>query len=158
MTGIRFLVVICVVAGCLGVTPPPAFSAACRVTVTTLSFGAYDIFWATAKSATAEVTVICNNKAASPASVQFILSPGSSGSFGQRTMAGSGGGAPLLYNIYSSAGLSAVMGDGTGGSASLSALVDKTAPWVITLFGSIPPRQTVLVGTYTDSLTATIIY
>lgn len=156
MPSLRFLVLL--VVGCVSLIAPPAWPAACRVTTTPLNFGTYDIFWMTAKAATAQVTVICTNKPIAPATVQLTLSPGSSGNFGQRAMPGSGGGAPLLYNIYTTAGLSAVLGDGSGGSTAPTALVDKTAPWVVTLYGSIPPLQSVLVGTYSDSLTATIIY
>jgi spore coat protein U-like protein len=156
MTALRFLVLM--VAGCASLIATPAWPAACKITTTPLTFGSYDVFLLTAKAATAQVTITCNNKATDPATVQLTLSPGSSGNFGQRTMTGSGGGAPLLYNIYTTAGLSAVLGDGTGGSTSPTALVDRTAPWVITLYGSAPPRQPVLVGAYSDSLIATINY
>ena len=152
----RFFILM--IAGCASLSATPAWPAACRVTVTPLAFGSYDLFLATAKAATAQVTINCNHKTTAPATVQLTLSPGSSGNFGQRTMIGSAGGLPLYYNIYSTAGLSAVMGDGNGGSMAPVALVDKTAPWVVTLYGSIPPRQSVLVGTYSDSLIATILY
>ena len=152
----RFFILMTV--GCLSLIATPAWPAACRVNVTPLAFGTYDVFLMAAKSATAQVTIICNHKAPTPASVQLTLSPGSSGNFGQRGMTGSGGGLPLYYNIYTTAGLSAVLGDGTGGSTSPTALVDRTAPWVVTLYGSIPARQSVQVGTYADSLTATILY
>lgn len=156
MPALRFFIFL--VAGCLSLIATPAWPAACRVNVTPLTFGFYDVFLLTAKMATAQVTIICNHKGESPATVQLTLSAGSSGNFGQRGMTGSAGGAPLFYNIYTSAGLSAVIGDGSSGSTAPSALVDKTAPWVVTLYGSIPPRQPVLVGTYTDSLIATIYY
>lgn len=156
MPALRFFILL--VAGSLSLVATPAWPAACRVTVTPLTFGSYDIFWMTAKAATAQVTVICSNKVTDPATVQLTLSPGSSGNFGQRAMPGSSGGSPLYYNVYTTAGLSAVIGDGTGGSTAPTALVDKTAPWVVTLYGSIPPLQSVLVGTYSDSLIATIIY
>lgn len=156
MTVLRLLVLMAV--GCFSLIATPAWPAACRVTVTPLAFASYDIFLMTAKAATAQVTIICNNKATDPLSVQLTLTAGNSSNFGQRAMTGSAGGAPLLYNIYTTAGLSAVMGDGNGGSTAPSALVDKTAPWVLTLYGSIPPQQSVLVGSYSDSLIATINY
>lgn len=156
MPALRFLILM-VTAG-FSLISTPAWPAACRVTVTPLAFGSYDIFLPTAKAATARVTIICNDKEPAPATVQLTLSAGNSGNFSQRSMTGSGGGAPLLYNIYTSAGLSAVIGDGNGGSTAPTNLVNKTAPWVVTLYGSIPPRQPVLVGTYADSLIATILY
>lgn len=156
MPALRFLIL--TIAGCASLIATPAWPAACRVTVTPLAFGSYDVFMMTAKAATAQITIICNDKPTAPATVQLTLSPGGSGNFGQRAMTGSGGGAPLLYNIYTTAGLTAVIGDGTGGSTAPTNLVDKTAPWVVSLFGSIPPQQSVLVGTYSDSLIATILY
>lgn len=156
MPAFRFLIFMA--AGCLSLIATPAWPAACRVTVTPLAFGTYDIFLLTAKGATAQATIICSNKEVNPATVQFTLSTGGSGSFGQRRMMGSGGGLPLYYNVYSDAGLSTVLGDGSGGSTAPSALVYKTLTWIVTLYGSIPPRQPVLTGTYSDSLTATILY
>jgi len=147
-----------IIVGGLSLIAPSAWPAACRITVTPLAFGSYDTFLATTKAATAQVTINCNNKITAPATVQLTLSPGNSGNIGQRAMTGSAGGVPLYYNVYTNAGLSAVMGDGTGGSVSPVALVDKTAPWIVTLYGSIPAQQSVLVGTYSDSLIATIIY
>jgi spore coat protein U-like protein len=156
MPALRFFILM--VVGCLSLVATPAWPEACRVNVTPLAFGTYDVFLLTAKSATAQVTIICNHKATAPATVQLTLSPGSSGNIGQRGMTGSSGGLPLYYNIYATAGLSAVLGDGTGGSTTPTALVDRTAPWVVTLYGSIPARQSVLVGTYSDSLVATLNY
>ena len=156
MSALRFYILM--IMACFSLIATPAWPAACRVTVTPLTFGSYDIFLPTAKAATAQVTIICNDKEPAPATVKLTLSAGNSGNLSQRAMTGSGGGAPLLYNIYTSAGLSSVIGDGNGGSTSPTALINRTAPWVVTLFGSIPPRQPVLVGTYADSLIATILY
>lgn len=156
MSMLRFFILLA--AGCSSLIATPAWAASCRVTVTPLAFGTYDIFLMTAKGATAQATIICNNKEVDPATVQFTLSAGGSGSYGQRRMTGSGGGLPLNYNVYSDAGLSTVLGDGSGGSTAPTNLVFKTLTWIITLYGSIPPRQSVLTGTYSDSLTATILY
>ena len=156
MPALRFLILM--VTGCLSLIATSAWPAACKITTTPLTFGSYDVFLLTAKAATAQVTITCNNKTTDPATVQLTLSAGNSGNSGQRAMTGSGGGAPLLYNIYTTAGLLTVLGDGSGGSISPTALVDKSTPWVVTLYGSIPPRQSVLVGTYSDSLIATILY
>ena len=162
MTALRFLVLMVVGGLGLGLSlsliAPPAWSAACRVTTTPLTFGNYDMSLMTARGGTAQVTITCTNKEVNPATVQLTLSTGSSMNFGQRSMTGSNGGLPLNYNIYSNAGLSTVLGDGNGGSTAPTALVYKTLTWIVTLYGSIPPQQSVLVGSYSDSLIATILY
>lgn len=136
----------------------PAWSAACQVTVTPLAFGVYDVLAAVAREATAQVTIRCNHKSTAPATVQLRLSAGNSGNFGQRAMNGSAGGAPLYYNVFTAPGSAVVLGDGSGGSTTLTRVVDKSADWIVTLYGAAPPRQPVLVGTYGDALIATILY
>ena len=138
MSALRFLILM--VTACFSLIATPAWPAACRVTVTPLAFGSYDVFLPTAKAATAQVTIICNDKEPAPATVQLTLSAGNSGNFGQRTMTGSGGGAPLFYNIYTSAGLSTVIGDGNGGSTAPTNLVDKTASANISIRIAPPAR------------------
>lgn len=135
-----------------------AWSAACQVTATPLAFGAYDVLSSVARETTAQLTVRCNHKSTAPATVQLNLSAGNSGNFGQRAMNGSAGGAPLYYNVFTAPGSSVVLGDGSGGSTTLTNVVDKNADWIITLYGAASPRQPVLVGTYGDALIATILY
>ncbi|PLX97425.1 MAG: hypothetical protein C0621_00015 [Desulfuromonas sp.] len=54
--------------------------------------------------------------------------------------------------------MSSILGDGTGGSVTLTSIVDKTAPWTINVFGRIDALQVVPLGSFSDTLTATILY
>jgi len=49
------------------------------------------------------------------------------------------------------------LGDGTGGSTRYSPVFSPlSSPVTVTIYGRIPARQNVRVGSYTDSITATI--
>lgn len=135
-----------------------AWSSACQITTTTLNFGVYDMLSPVPRDATAQLTIRCNHKITAPASVQVTLSAGGAGTVGQRKMTGPLAGSPLFYNLFANPGMSTIFGDGTAGSETLTNLVDKSATWRVTIYGRIPPLQTIPIGTYSDALTATILY
>jgi spore coat protein U-like protein len=64
----------------------------------------------------------------------------------------------LNYNLFTDAARSAVWGDGTQGTSTLSSKVQRNKPWVATVYGRIPAGQNVPVGLYSDTLTVTIIW
>lgn len=138
----------------------PAWSAAvCQVKAAVLSFGAYDVLSPIPKDATAQFTVTCNNvRAPDVVPVQVQLSAGRSGNAAQRLMPGATTGSNLYYNLYLNPAMSTVFGDGTAGSGVLTNSVNKSNPWTVTIYGRIPPLQNLPVGSYTDSLTITILY
>lgn len=130
----------------------------CNVVTTPVNFGFYDLFSTTDLNSTGTITVTCNAPAKNPAvPVSLSLAAGSSGSFALRRMSSTSGGA-LNYNLYSDAAKTIIMGDGSGGSVSLSSVISKTTPWNITIYGRIPARQNVSPGVYTDSITATVLW
>lgn len=131
----------------------PVWGAQCNITATPLAFGNYDTLSTTPLDSTASLNISCKPKKPFTVTVQF--SPGSSGSFSQRSMSGPG---TLLYNLFTDASMTNIMGDGTGGSSTLQRIVDKANPWNLTIFGRIPALQTVPAGIYADSLTATILF
>ena len=67
------------------------------------------------------------------------------------------GSEPLNYNLYRDAARTAIWGDGTGGTQVYS---DPRTPRnqnvTLTVYGRIPAGQDVSVGTYTNTVTATI--
>lgn len=129
----------------------------CNVTTTPLNFGVYDTLDAAATLGGASLSVSCKNPVKIPATVTINLTSGSSGNYTQRTMT-SLSGATLLYNLYADNNLSKVFGDGSGTSQNATQVVDKSTPWTLTLYGKIPALQPVPPGSYSDTLTATILW
>jgi spore coat protein U-like protein len=130
----------------------------CSMNATPISFGNYDVFSVVPLDAVGTITINC------PWSVRratVTLSVSStSGTFNPRRMRRSAGPDLLDYNVYTDVARTAIFGDGTGGTR----LVRRTRPpgpgvrWnaSISMYGRIPPGQDVSVGTYSDTLTATV--
>jgi spore coat protein U-like protein len=139
---------------------PTAFALQCNVSATGLSFGSYDVFSPHPSDTTGSINVTCNppsQNPKAPIAVTISLSPGSSGSFGQRQMYPlSGGGGRLYYNLYTTASFSTIWGDGSGSSATLSNNVSRDNPWNATIYGRIAPGQDAPVGSYSDVITVRI--
>lgn len=131
----------------------------CDITVTPVNFGFYDPLSPVPLDTTGTINVTCQTPAQLPQTVALQLTAGSSGSFAQRSMTpASGGPYRLYYNLYSAPSMSTVIGDGSGGSSTLTNTVHRTAPWNITLYGRMPQQQQVPAGVFTDTLTATILW
>jgi spore coat protein U-like protein len=64
----------------------------------------------------------------------------------------------LNYNLYMDAGGGSIWGDGGGGSENLVAYVTQEAPVNAKIYGKIPAGQNVLVGSYSDTVTVSILY
>ena len=84
------------------------------------------------------------------------LGTGSAGSFNPRTMRRSG--EPLNYNLYLNAARTQVWGNGTSGTATHSALATILFPTVVPIYARLFPLQNVTVGSYSDSVVATIVF
>ncbi len=128
---------------------------ACIVTAPNLSFGPYDGLSGAAGSTSGTAVITCNE--APPPTVTLEIGPsGVSGGFFPRQMQQQGGSDRLAYNFYASAGSGAVWGDGTGGTVTSSARVNKGKPWVVTIYGRMPAGQDVSAGSYSDTVAITI--
>ena len=79
-----------------------------------------------------------------------------SGGFFPRQMRHDTGADRLAYNFYADPGGASVLGDGSGGTVTRSDRVLKNKPWIVTIYGRIPPGQDVAAGSYSDTLTITI--
>ena len=132
--------------------------AACNVTATGVSFGAYDVFVTTPTDAVGSIAVSCDE--VPPSDVIVSISPGSSGIYFPRQMRRAGGPDRLNYNLFTTPAMSAVWGDGTGGSSTvfLKNVKRPRHPVVTPLYGRIPPGQDVSVGSYSDSVTVTVTW
>jgi spore coat protein U-like protein len=131
--------------------------ASCTVSTTNVNFGTYDVFAANPADSTGSITVACDE--APPPDMLIAIGPsGYSGVINPRQMKNGAGPDRLDYNLFTTASMSVIWGDGTAGSSTvLVAKVKKNQPpRVLTLYGRIPPGQNVSAGSYGDSLTVTI--
>ena len=119
----------------------------CTVAVNDLDFNTQtDITSSVAASTTGNVD--CTG--AGPWVVDF--NAGGSGSFATREM--DSGAATIDYNLYRNSGHTEVLGDGTGGTFTLSGTGDNG----FTIYGQTVAGQTPPTGTYTDTITATVTF
>jgi spore coat protein U-like protein len=133
-----------------------AAHAACRVTTTGMNFGAYDVFAAVPRDSTGTVTVACDLNP--PTDVTISIGPSlPSGGFQPRQMRRASGTDRMNYNLYTTASMTTVWGDGSAGTSTvLLRKVNKNHPVTTTIYGRIPPGQNVSVGAYSDAVTVTI--
>ena len=130
--------------------------AACRVSTTGLAFGAYDVFSYVPRDSTGTVTVECDRNPPTDVTIAIGAS-GGSGGFNPRQMRRTAGADRMNYNLYTAASMSTVWGDGSAGTSTVFlSKVNKNHPVTTTIYGRIPPRQNVSVGSYSDTLTVTI--
>lgn len=133
--------------------------AACNVAATSVSFGTYDVFSPTPRDSTGSVTVSCDE--VPPPNVVIEVGPSAgSGGFNPRQMRHSSRPDRLGYNLFTDSSHSAVWGDGTAGTqtVSLQRVKRQKPPVVTTIYGRIPPGQNVSAGVYTDTVTLTITW
>lgn len=131
--------------------------AACTVALGNLSFGPYDTLSTAPATTSSNAVVICNDSP--PPTVTMQLSPSSvSGGFFPRRMRNAIGSDLLDYNFYADAGTTQIWGDGTGGTVTRSQKVSRNSPWTATFYGRIAPNQDVAPGSYSDTLTITIVF
>jgi spore coat protein U-like protein len=121
--------------------------------VTGVSFGAYDALNTSPLDQTGSITFQCTDLGAGTVTVD--LSTGNSGSYAAREMRK--GADSLQYNLYRDVSRTQIWGDGTAGTFHFGPFaptdgVDET----VTIFGRVPARQSSPVGTYTDTVVATI--
>lgn len=130
----------------------------CRVSKTAVKF-VYQPFSSIATtSSSGSVSVKCKNYSGSPV---IALNAGlySGGSFANRQM--EKGNNRLLYQLYTSANMTTVWGDGTGGTGVVVLPCQNNAcatKVVSTIYGSMPPLQIAKAGTYKDTITVTVTY
>ena len=71
----------------------------------------------------------------------------------------SGPGDQLAYNLYLDAARTVVWGDGSGGTSVYANARPPNNQWVtVTVYARVGSGQDVTVGSYTDSIVATILY
>ena len=127
----------------------------CTISSTPMSFGNYSSGSATVVTSTSTLSANC----ALLTSYTISLSKGAASSFSPRTMTMSSGGTTYMldYNLYTTVTDTNIWGDGTSGTSTVSG-VGTGLTQSITVYGSIPAGQSVAVGSYSDSIVATITF
>ena len=134
----------------------------CNASVGTVVFSPYNPFNAGHDDSAGTISVNCSGVVGLLVPYTLSFSSGGSGTYSPRRL--SSGGNRLNYNLYTAPTYATVIGDGTGGTATLSGNILLNAlgigpsdTW--TLYGRIPAGQTTAVpGGYTDTLVVTLTY
>lgn len=159
-------------ASCMAICLPAQaglLNITCTATTIPVNFGAYDPSSGVPDDVAGSVTVNCNGTLTllGPNTVTAVikLGPGHAGSFSPRRMTGAAANG-LPYNLYTASARNVIWGNGNGGSSTKSLTVTITGllglfssgSATATVYGRIPPGQAVTAGTYTDTMTVTIVY
>ena len=128
--------------------------AACTISTTAVSFGAYNVFSGSPNDATGQVTFRCSPPL--PPLVTIQLDKGGSSSFNPRQMRQ--GTEILNYNLYLDSTRSTIWGDGTGGTQTYTQSTPPASSQNANIYGRIPAGQDVSAGTYSATVTATIFF
>jgi spore coat protein U-like protein len=136
------------VTGSLGVSATVVSS--CTVTGGTLDFGTY----ANAQTADLNTVATFGYSNCSAGRLHFELSGGTYGSTSARR-AGNGAGAFLNYGLFKDAARTQNFGEGASGH---SVTLATSGSGSVSVYGSVPGRQTVPAGAYTDLVTITLTF
>jgi spore coat protein U-like protein len=142
--------------GLLAITPIGSARADwCNVTGGEVAFGAYDPRPSLSHDATGSLDIQCSSSF--HATLSASHGSGSRASYsGGRRMTRAGGGT-LAYNLYADSARTQVLGDGTGGSVtlSISGRNSSTQPIWARILKNQPDA---LSGSYTDTVVVTVSY
>jgi len=126
----------------------------CTISVTSgVAFGSYDVFATGPVDSLGTISVDCSKK---NTKVQIALTKGGSPTFQPRQLVS--GVYHLAYNLYLDSARTQIWGDGTGGSTAYSAKLRVAGPVILNIYGRIPARQDVGVGSYADSITVVVLF
>jgi len=128
----------------------------CSVTTTPVSFGSYDVFSPAPSDTIGTIFVSCNNPEKKAMPVTISINRGSSGSFNPRQMRLAGGSDRMNYYLFLDPSRTTLWGDGSGGSSTVTRMIEKTIPLSVPVYGRIPARQNLRVGAYGDNLVVTV--
>ena len=127
---------------------PGVAMAECSLNIVDVSFGSYEPFALADSDITGGISVTCDTTT----SLQVSLSAGL-GSFATREL--KSGTATLFYNLFTDPSHLSIWGDGSPGTSLLSL---SGTGGNYTIYGRIPARQNVPVGSYGDTITVTLIF
>ncbi len=120
----------------------------CNITASSpMLFGTYNPLSFTDHQAQTSVSVRC----IALANIRVLLGPGLTGNVSDRNMQRNG--VNLPYGLYIDAARTTPWGNGTGGTSVVTRFVFFISDFTLPIYGSIPARQNIPVGFYSDSVT-----
>jgi spore coat protein U-like protein len=126
----------------------------CTITTSPVDFGPYDPVAANAtapRDGVGTVTITCTKGA--PAKVALSLGSNAQGT--TRRMLGGTADAHLTYELYKDAGRATIWGDTADTALDVAAAPNRN-PRAFTVYGRVAAAQDATVGTYTDTVLATV--
>jgi spore coat protein U-like protein len=151
---------LCSAGAALAISLAPAAARATTscsfTTVVGVAFGGYDVFGASPVDSAGSLTFVCYGVGGSD-TIVIELSRGNASSFSPRQLVHST--STLAYNLYLDAARTSVWGDGTGGTSRYGPTTPPSGSAVtVSIFGRVPAGQNVSVGSYGDTIVATILF
>lgn len=144
----KFILIFGIILNCTTVLP--ALSQ-CTVNVNSVKFGSYDVFNNSSTRTTGTINYDCSSAIPSPSSITIDLSKGNAPSYTPRQL--KNGTNVLNYNLYLDASGESIWGNNIENSQHY---ITPNLKNTVTIYGIIPARQNVRIGTYIDSITATV--
>lgn len=141
----------------LALPVPAEAQLACSVSTTGVNFGRYDATSRVADDATGSVTVVCNTRGAATLAYSVGLI-GTVGPNAARDL--SSGAGRLAYQLYRDPARTEPWADTAGEMVSFAAslAIGHASVQHFTVYGRIPPRQSVPPGAYQDEIVVTLTY
>lgn len=126
----------------------------CTVSASPLTFGNYDSISGGTLDSVGTITPICTSGTV----YAIALDPGlgNAATVAARKLTGPDG-VSMDYGLYSDATRTTMWGDGTSGTCVNNGVGTGLAQSVM-VYGRIPAAQSVMVGTYSDTITVTLTY
>jgi len=123
--------------------------ALCSLNVSSVNFGAYDVFNMSPLDSTGTVDVSCLPRAA----ITVTFSQGIGNYNNRRMMYGTN---RLNYNLYRNAARNRILGDGSASTEFFQA--NNVRNRSFTIYGRVPARQNVPAGIYSDLIVVTLTF
>jgi len=136
----------------------PARAASCSLQgIVPLTFGRYEASALSGSEAQGTISVLCSQLLPGE-SLRITIGSGDHGSGWNRHLAS--GASRLAYQLYLDSSRTQVFGDGTGGTTAWThtAGSQPVSSFDVPVYGHIPAGQWVAAGSYTDTLTVTLVF
>jgi spore coat protein U-like protein len=152
MKGLLVKISICL----LLLLPVNANAARCDVTTTPVTFGSYDVFSSYPLDTTGTISVSCHTPENKTLPIEVTINSGFSGSFNPRQMRRTSGADRMNYYLFVNSSRTQIWGDGSSSTFVYKGNIYKDSPLNLLVYGRVPPRQNLRVGSYSDNLVVTV--